>query len=123
MRTRATRVPSGAVVASTEPPATTPLAASTADKAPRASASRKSTSNVNGSGRVVKYATGSDVVMVTVVIRRPASADSRITRGAAGAPSGARPAATSGISPVAQRPDKATTSTPRLRYGGRVLIS
>src|SRR5918999_1146295 len=119
MRIRATRAPSDPVASSTAPPDTIPFAPSSAFRAALASTSRKSTNNVNGSGRLVTYATGSVVSMVTVVMRRPALVDIPLNRGAgaaafSGAPGGGAKAS-SGVSPAAHNPASRSSSAPPVR--------
>src|SRR5438128_3592640 len=110
MRTRVSLAPSGATAFSTDTPETTPLASVMLFITFAASTSRRSTSSVFGSGRFVRYETGSDVSMVTVVMRRPALADSVLSWVVGAVPFGpaSMPTASSGVSPAAQSP--ATTS-------------
>ena len=61
-------------------------------------------SSVKGSGRFVRYATGSEVSMVTVVIRRPAFAEMPFHCATRAGLSGAGPNAPSGVSPAAHSP-------------------
>src|SRR5205823_1180591 len=114
MRTRVSLAPSGATAFSTDTPETTPLASVMLFITFAASTSRRSTSSVFGSGRFVRYDTGSDVSMVTVVMRRPALAESVLSCGVTAVPFGpdSMPTASSGVSPAAQSPATTTARMP-----------
>src|SRR5687768_15864797 len=132
MRMRATRAPSGPVASSTAAPDTMPFAPSSALRAPFTSTSRRSMNNVSGSGRLVTYATGSVVSMLTVVMRRPALVDMPLNRGAgpalSGAPaspprSGGGAKASSGVSPAAHNPATRSSTAPAVRTIRCVLFA
>src|SRR5437762_599626 len=114
MRTRVSLAPSGATALSTETAEMTPLASVMLFITFAASTSRRSTSSVFGSGRFVRYDTGSDVSMVTVVMRRPALAESVLSWGVGAVPFGpdSMPTASSGVSPAAQSPATTTARMP-----------
>src|SRR5260221_6187504 len=99
MRTRVNGATSGDVACSIETAPITPLASVTSLTTCAASTCRRSTSSVIGSGRFVTYGTGSDVSMVSVVVRRPAFADSAFSCGGA-------------VSSAAQTPATARTTAP-----------
>src|SRR5262245_20900692 len=92
--------------------------------APVGSTCRRSTISVSGSGRSVIYGTGSEVSIVSVVMRRPALIDTVLScdiEPAADAP-GSTPKAASGASPAAHNPAAARTSTPTRRTSGCLLL-
>src|SRR5687767_3084051 len=130
---RATRAPSAPVVSSIVAPDRRPFAPRNVLRAPATSTSRKSTKSVNGSGRLVTYAAGSLVSMLTVVMRRPALADIPFSFGAGGvaesgapapaARSGGGPNASSGVRPAAHNPARSSSKAPPVRtYASRCVL-
>ena len=101
-RIRADRPPSGVIASSSVTPATWPNRDCTLLMAPTLRAFRRSMSSVKGSGWLIRYATGSDASMVSVVEVSPSVADTARSCGPIGV--GAASTAARDRSPTAPPP-------------------